>query len=77
MTLRPEQSLNRFISIPGLIGTRNGRDIPIWNWGRVIGHLVRGGKRRFQMSGARIKVFRSRIGVFQDLEIEAVRDSAE
>ncbi|KAM1019600.1 hypothetical protein ACFX13_041676 [Malus domestica] len=70
MTLRPEQSLKRFIFIPGLVGIRNGRDMPIGNWGRVIGRLVRGGKRRFQMSGARIKVFR-------DLELEVGRDFAE
>lgn len=56
MTLRPEHNLNRFISILGLIG--NGRTIPVGNWGGKIGLLVlRGGKRRFQISGARFKLF--------------------
>ena len=46
MTLRPEQSLNRFISIRGL----NRRVIPICGMiGR--GLRVRAGNRRFQMSG--------------------------
>ncbi|KAB2595868.1 protein S-acyltransferase 12 [Pyrus ussuriensis x Pyrus communis] len=77
MTLWPKQSLKRFIFIPGLVGIWNDRDMPIGNWGRVIGCLVHDGKRCFQMLGARIKVFRSRIGVFRDLELEVGRDFAE
>lgn len=48
-TLRPEQNLKTFISIEEV----KRRVIPIWGMmGR--GLRVRGGKRRFQMWGARV-----------------------